>query len=151
MKTKTEAGFDLHPTTMVEILRKGLRVGIPPTALANLFELDPEVVKNLAMNVRREQYGTAELSEFLSYLTWKALEKQLHIIEKGSPEMSMKVASQIGGKALATSVRQTPEEVARAREELLAVARQERLIEIEGETVEASAFVAVDESSDDQG
>lgn len=143
--------FQLEPTKMVEIMRKGLRIGIPPTAVANLFDLDPEVVQNLAMNVRREQYGTAELSEFLSFLTWKALEKQLHIIERGSPEMSLKVVNAIAGKALATSVRQTPEEVKRAREELLAVARQERLIEIEGETVEASAFVAVDESPDDQG
>ena len=142
--------FQLKPEVMVEIMRKALHIGIPPTALANLFDLDAEVVKNLAVNVRRESYGTAELSEYLSYLTWKALEKQLHIIEHGSPEMSLKVVNAIAGKALATSVRQTPEEVARAREELLAVARQERLIELEGEKIEASAFVAVDESSDDQ-
>jgi hypothetical protein len=55
------------------------------------------------------------------------------------------------GKALATSVRQTPEEVMRAREELIAAIGQERLIEIEGVRVEeASAFVAMDEPSDDQ-
>jgi hypothetical protein len=55
------------------------------------------------------------------------------------------------GKALATSVRQTPEEVKRAREDLLAVAREERILDLEGEELEpeASAFVAVDEPTDD--
>jgi hypothetical protein len=121
--------------------------------LANLFELEPEVVKNLSMTVRREQYGTAELSEFLSDLTWKALAHQMRTIMFGSPDMAQKAASVVMSKALASSVRQTPEEVSRAREMIMAVARQERLIELEGETVEsteASAFVAMDEPTDDQ-
>ena len=146
--------FSLTPDTMVEVMRKGLRIGIPPTALANLFDLDPEVVANLAMNVRRETYGTAELSEYLSYMTWVGLEKITQTIKSGSPEMSIKAAQAVGLKALATSVRQTPEEVKRAREELIAAIAQERLIEIggdSGEAFEASAFVALDESSDDQG
>jgi hypothetical protein len=136
---------------MVKIMRKGLNVGIPPTALANLFELDADVVKNLAMNVRREQYGTAEMSELLADLTFRALDHQRQTIMFGSPELAQKAAGVVLGKALATSVRQTPEEVMRAREELLAIARQERLVEIEGESVEASAFVAMDGQADHQG
>src|SRR5271166_5818432 len=93
----------LSPATMVELLRKGLNVGIPPTALSNMMEVDVEVVQNLAITVRREQYGTAELSEVLSFLTWKAIEKQFAIIEKGSPEMSLKASQAILAKALATS------------------------------------------------
>lgn len=146
----------LDPNLLVEILRKGLNVGIPPTALANLFDMDAEVVKNLAMNVRREKYGTAELSELLSDLTFQALSHQMRTIMYGSPELAQKAAGVVLSKALATSVRQTPEEVMRAREELLAIARQERLIEVdevyEGELVDApSSFVAVDDQTDDQG
>lgn len=143
----------LSPATLVELLRKGLNVGIPPTALANMFDLDADVVKNLAVNVRREQYGTAELSEALSFLTWQAVDEHINIIRNGSPEMRLKAVQQVLGKALATSVRQTPEEVKRAREELLAVAAQERIIEIEGVEVEPerSAFVAMDDEVDDQG
>jgi hypothetical protein len=145
--------IDLSPATLVECLRKGLNVGIPPTALANMFDLETEVVQNLAITVRREKYGTAELSEVLSYLTWAAVEEQYNIITKGSPEMRLKATQMVLGKALATSVRQTPEEVKRAREDLLAVARQERIIDIEGEELEpeASSFVAMAEPADDQG
>ena len=144
---------DLTPVLLVELLRRGLKVGIPPTALSNMFELDPEVVKNLSITVRREQYGTAELSEFLSNLTWEALNYQYKTIVAGAPEAAQKVASLVAGKALATSVRQTPEEVKRAREDILAIARLEKLVEIEGVTVdsEASSFVAMAEQTDDQG
>lgn len=144
--------LNLTPATLVECLRKGLKVGIPPTALANMFDLEPEVVLNLSVNVRREEYGTAELSEYLSNLTWTAIEHEMRTIKYGSPELAQKVAGAVMGKALATSVRQTPEEVKRAREELLVALRKERIIEIEGVQLdEASAFVALDEQSDDQG
>jgi len=142
---------NISPSTLVELLRRGLNVGIPPTALANLFDLDPEVVKTLSITVRRETYGSEELSEVLSFLTWKAIEEQFALISKGSPELRLKATQAIIGKALATSVRQTPEEVTRARESLLVVAQQERVIDAEGEEIEASAFVAMDESTDDQG
>jgi hypothetical protein len=149
------AKFDdsLSPMLLVKLLRKGLNVGIPPTALANMFDLPPEVVKNASITVRRETYGSSELSEVLSFLTWKAIEKYFHIIDKGSPEVALRAAQTILGKALATSVRQTPEEVKMAREELLAVFAQDRILDLEGEEVEAeaSAFVAADESFDDQG
>jgi hypothetical protein len=143
----------LTPATLVELLRRGLGVGVPPTALANMFDLDVEVVTNLSFNVRREDYGTAELSEKLTYLTWEAVRVHEHILRNGSPEMRLKASQAVLGKALATSVRQTPEEVKRARAELLAVARQERIIEVEGEYLdqERSSFVAVDVEADDQG
>lgn len=149
-------GLHLSPTLLVELLRKGLNVGIPPTALANMFDMPPETVQNLALNVRREKYGAAELSEMLSDLTFQALSHQMRTIMYGSPELAQKAAGVVLSKALATSVRQTPEEVMRAREMILAIAQQEKLIEVEeiyeGELVEApSAFVAVDDEADDQG
>jgi hypothetical protein len=148
---KSPTTLDLTPATLVELLRRGLNAGIPPTALANMFDLPTEVTQNLSLTVRREMYGTAELSEVLSYLTWKAAEVTLSTLTRGSPEAQMKTVQMVLGKALATSVRQTPEEVKRAREDLLAVAREERILDLEGEELEpeASAFVAVDEPTDD--
>jgi hypothetical protein len=142
----------LTPDTLIELLRRGLKVGIPPTALANMFEIEPDVVQTFAINVRRGRYGTAELSEALSFLTWESYEEMLHIIRKGSPELKLKATGMLMGKALATSVRQTPEEVARAREDFLAIIHQTKMIELEeGDGVEHSAFVAVDDTADDQG
>jgi hypothetical protein len=145
--------IQINSATMVELLRRGLTSGIPPTALSNMLDVPVEVIKNLTLTIRREKYGTAELSEVLSDLTWTAIEREYEIIKHGSPELSLKATQSILGKALATSVRQTPEEVKRAREELLAVAHQERIIDLEGEEIEpqASSFVAMDESTDDQG
>ena len=141
----------MEPELMVELLRRGLNAGIPPTALSNMLGVPVEAVKNLSLTVRREKYGTAELSEVLSDLTWTAIEREYEIIRNGSPELSLKATQAILGKALATSVRQTPEEVKRAREELLAIAAQDRIIDAEGEEIEpeASSFVAVDEQADD--
>lgn len=138
---------------MVELLRRGLNAGIPPTALSNMLDLPVDVVKNLSLTVRREKYGTAELSEVLSDLTWVAVEKEYELIKNGSPELALKATQAILGKALATSVRQTPEEVSRGREDMLALAHQERIIDAEGEEIEpeASSFVALDESTVDQG
>lgn len=143
----------LNPSTLVELLRRGIHAGIPPTALGNMFDVDPEVVQNLSINMRRERYGTAELSEALSFLTWTAYEETLHIIRNGAPELRLRATQALMGKALATSVRQTPEEVSMAREAMLAVVAQYRLIELEGEEIEPerSTFVAVDDSTDDQG
>ena len=151
MAKKSPSTLDLTPATLVELLRRGLNAGIPPTALANMFDLPTEVTQNLSLTVRREMYGTAELSEVLSYLTWKAAEVTLSTLTRGSPEAQMKTVQMVLGKALATSVRQTPEEVKRAREDLLAVAREERILDLEGEELEpeASAFVAMDEPTDD--
>ena len=151
MAKKSPTTLDLTPATLVELLRRGLNAGIPPTALANMFDLPTEVTQNLSLTVRREMYGTAELSEVLSYLTWKAAEVTLSTLTRGSPEAQMKTVQMVLGKALATSVRQTPEEVKRAREDLLAVAREERILDLEGEELEpeASAFVAMDEPTDD--
>jgi hypothetical protein len=143
----------LNPATLVELLRRGLRVGIPPTALANLFDLDSEMVRAMAVNIRRGRYGTPELSEALAFLTWEAYEEMLYIIRHGSPQDKLKATAALMGKALATAARQTPEEVERARSVLLAHISQDRILELEGEEEEdaPSAFVAVDERVDDQG
>jgi hypothetical protein len=113
--------------------------------------MEPEVVQELAVNVRRGRYGTAELSEALSFLTWEAYEQTLLVARKGSPELKLKANMAIMGKALATSARQTPEELERARADFLAFIAESKIIEIEGEEVEPSAFVAVDDEADDQG
>ena len=74
----------------------------------------------------------------------------LHTIKRGSPELKIKAVMALMGKALATSVRQTPEEVKMAREALLSVMGKEKIMDLEGEEIVAgSTFVAVDDGTDD--
>ena len=109
---------ELDPIHLVEIVRRLIRVGVPPTAIANAFEVDPGPIKEVARNLRRAEYGTDELSEAHAFMTWLAYEKLLVILESGPPELQAKVAMQIQSKAMSITARQTPEEVGRAREQL---------------------------------
>lgn len=128
--------IDLHPVMLVEICRRLIRVGVPPTAIANAFEMDPGPIKAVARNMRRESYGTAELSEATTFLTWVAYEELLNLIQNGSPEIKLKAAMQIQSKSMAISARQTPEEVSMARAEFAALIED---IEISEAQLEADA------------
>jgi hypothetical protein len=132
----------LDPLHLVEIVRRLIRVGVPPTAIANAFDLDPGPIKAVARNLRRESYGTAELSEAHSFLTWLAYEKLLSLIQSGSPEISLRAAMQVQSKAMSISARQTPEEVTMAR---AAFADLVADIEIDEQTLEEDAQAYEDE------
>jgi exonuclease VII small subunit len=126
----------LDPLILVEIVRRLIRVGVPPTAVANAFDLEPGPIKTVARNIRRDTYGTAELSEAHSFLTWLAYEKLLGLMQTGSPEIQLKAAMQVQAKAMSISARQTPEEVSEARREFAELIDD---IEISEETLEQAA------------
>ena len=112
---------NLPPLVLAGIIRRLIRVGVPPTAIANTFDMDPGPLKLIARNIRRETYGTDEIGEANSFLTWLAYEKMLDLILHGSPEVALKASMQIQSKSMAITARQTPEEVQHARAELRAL------------------------------
>lgn len=134
----------LDPLVLVEIVRRLIRVGVPPTAVANAFDLEPGPLKTVARNIRRDSYGTAELSEANAFLTWLAYEKLLALMQTGSPEIQLKAAMQVQAKAMSISARQTPEEVSEARREFAELIED---IEISEETLEAAAQEYEDQRS----
>jgi hypothetical protein len=103
---------------LAEVVRRLLRVGVPPTAIAGAFDMEPGPVKAIARNIRRETYGTDELSEAHAFLTWLAYEQMVNLVMHGSPEVRLKAAMQIQAKAMSITARQTPEEVSLARAEI---------------------------------
>ncbi len=44
----------LDPLHLVEIVRRLIRVGVPPTAIANAFDLEAGPIKAVARNLRRD-------------------------------------------------------------------------------------------------
>lgn len=138
----TEFGARLDAPTLIEVVRRLLGVGVPPTAIANAFEIDPAPIKAVARMIRREAYGTDELAEATAYLTWAAYEEMLVLLKTGSPEMRAKVALQLQSKAMTISARQTPEEVAMARAALSDLVAD---IEITEEELDAAAQQYEDE------
>jgi hypothetical protein len=103
---------------LAEIIRRLLRVGVPPTAIAGAFDMEVGPLKVVSRNLRRETYGTDELSEAHAFLTWLAYEKMVDLVLHGSPEIALKAAMQVQGKAMSITARQTPEEVSIARHEI---------------------------------
>jgi hypothetical protein len=126
----------LDAPTLIEVVRRLLGVGVPPTAIANAFEIEAGPIKEVARMVRREAYGTDELAEAHAFLTWAAYEEMLSLLRSGSPEMRAKVAMQLQSKAMSVSARQTPEEVSMARAALGDLISD---IEITDEELEAAA------------
>ena len=138
MSKKAEVALvaKLDAPTLIEVVRRLLNVGVPPTALANAFDMDPAPLKAIARMMRREAYGTEELAEAHAFLTWAAYEEMLNLLRTGSPEMRAKVAMQLQSKAMAISARQTPEDVSMARAALGALVAD---LEISDAELEAEA------------
>ncbi len=138
MSKKAEVALvaKLDAPTLIEVVRRLLNVGVPPTAVANAFDIDPAPVKAVARMMRREAYGTDELGEANAFLTWVAYEEMLTLLRTGSPEMRAKVAMQLQSKSMAISARQTPEDVSMARAALGALVAD---LEISDAELEAEA------------
>ena len=58
-----------------DILDRLLEAGIPPTAVAHAFEMDPIEIRARLTDLRVRQYGVAELAEALGNLQWEAFEQ----------------------------------------------------------------------------
>lgn len=141
----------LDAPTLIEVVRRLLNVGVPPTAIANAFDIEAGPIKEVARMMRREAYGTDEMSEAHAFLTWAAYEEMLKLLRSGSPEMRAKVAMQLQSKAMAVSARQTPEEVSMGRTALYELVADlditEEELEVAAQEYEdaRSAFVVSDE------
>jgi len=129
-------GAKIDAATLIEVVRRLLNVGVPPTAIANAFDIEAGPIKEVARMVRREAYGTDELAEAHAFLTWAAYEEMLMLLKNGSPEIRAKVAMQLQSKAMAVSARQTPEEVSMGRTALYELVQD---LEITEEELEAAA------------
>lgn len=132
----------MDPMHLAEVIRRLLRVGVPPTAIANAFDMSPGPIKAMARNVRRAEYGTDEMAEAHTFLAWLAYEELLKLIQSGSPEIRLKAAMQIQSKQMAATARQTPEEVNRARGEFAELVADIEITEAELEA-EADKYEGV--------
>ena len=56
----------MNESEFVGVVDRLLEVGVPPTAIAKAFDIDPFVVRDRATELRVERYGSAELSEALA-------------------------------------------------------------------------------------
>ena len=70
---------NLEEAEAIDLLHSLLSQGVPPTALARAFAIDPDFIRGVAEQVRIRQYGTAELAEVMNWLQWEAIDEAVDL------------------------------------------------------------------------
>lgn len=115
------------PEWLPTIIDRLLSVGVPPTAVANAFYLDVQVVKDRLIDGRISKYGTAELGEAMHALMWRAYEDLLTLIDSAPMSKRIQINMTLLSKASALVGSQTPDGIARMQaefEEMMAETRR---------------------------
>lgn len=102
-----------------EMVDRLLEVGVPPTAVAKAFDIDPFVVRDRMNELRIEKYGAAELSEALAGLQWQAFEQAKAMIYDAPYTVRSRFIMAILSKTMSLTARQSPETIGNMRRDLL--------------------------------
>lgn len=101
------------------IVDRLLEVGVPPTAVAKAFSIDPFVVRDRQNELHVEKYGAAELSEAMANMQWQALEQARAMILDAPYNVRSRFIMAILSKTMSLTARQSPETIGTMRNELL--------------------------------
>jgi hypothetical protein len=122
---------NLEESDALDLIALLLEQSIPPTAIAKALDIEPDFVQGMLAQIRVQRYGTAEISEAMVYLMWKAYDSAVEMLHTGSPANRLRTINMILSRTVGMASRQDPEEFARLRSEMT------RLIE-DAKTVEQS-------------
>jgi regulator of extracellular matrix RemA (YlzA/DUF370 family) len=109
----------VNESEFVGVVDRLLEVGVPPTAIAKAFEIDPFVVRDRATELRVERYGSAELSEALANLQWEAFEQAKTMIYDAPYSVRTRFIMAILSKTMSLTARQNPETIGNLRQNVL--------------------------------
>ena len=101
------------------LVRRALEHGVPSGVVATIFELAPEVTKELAREVRVATYGTADRAEYLEHIEWMTLRRTAEVIEHGNPAEAARVAASVLGRQIAAAGKRPSDALTDARKELM--------------------------------
>lgn len=100
------------------LVHRCLSAGVPPGIVAQIFELDAELVSEARKQVLVTEYGTADQEEYRQHLEWKTLAKCQDIMENGSPADQVRIATQVLGRQIAKGSKAESETSRASRERL---------------------------------
>lgn len=107
-----------QPYWLESILRRLLAVGVPPTALSKAFNLDVTPIRELEATMHIEQYGTAEISEAMNFLIWRAFADGMDILDNAPSASRQRFITTLLSRQSSIVGKQSPEALARMRAEL---------------------------------
>lgn len=118
------------PDWLPSVVTRLLSVGVPPTAIANAFDLDVQVVKDIVTTDHIKRFGTAELSEALYKLMWDAYEDLLNLQKNAPVAKRMQIDMTLISKASAMIGSQEPDSMAKMQAELAAMTAEVRQVPV---------------------
>ena len=101
------------------LLRRSLERGVPPDAVAQIFELPLDVVKELTKEVKVTRFNTADKNEYLENLEWLTLERVEQLIRSGSPDQAARIATAVFGKQIQAAGRRPSSALEEQRSEIM--------------------------------
>lgn len=121
-------------TELLTIIERLLDNGVPPTAIANTFDIDVQAVKDLLDNRRTRKFGTAELSEAIHALMWEALEDMRELMRNAPIAKRMQVNMTLLSRASAMIGNQEPDSMAKLQAEMAKMTAEVRTIPVDAGT-----------------
>ena len=101
------------------LVRRALEAGVPSGVVASIFELSPEVTKELQREVRVATYGTADRAEYLEHIEWLTLQRTADTVLHGNPTEAARVASAVLGRQIAAAGKRPSDALTDARREIM--------------------------------
>lgn len=133
-----------------EIVDRLLEAGVPPTAVANAFAIDPFTVKDRINDLRVQRYGAAELSEAMQQLQWEAFEQAKRMIYDAPHGPRTRFIMAILGKTMSLTARQNPETMGNMRADLMDLLTGMAETDDDLAGTDTAAFVASSQAHEDQ-
>lgn len=138
------------PEWLETIIIALLEVGVPPTAIGKAFRIDPQTIKELQAEIHVVKYGTAEISEAINFLMWRAYEDSLAILDSAPSASRQRFITTLLSRQSAIVGKESPESISRMRGELESLWAD---IGVEAPAIESiyapSEFTPTDGTTDD--
>jgi hypothetical protein len=107
-----------QPDWLDSIIVSLLEVGVPPTAIGRAFQIDPHVIKERQADIYVQRYGTAEISEAMNYLMWRAYQDALSILESAPSATRTRFITTLLSRQSIILGKESPQSLERMRNEL---------------------------------
>ena len=82
------------------LLRRSLERGVPDAAVADIFDLPVDVVKEMSREVKVTRFNTTDKNEYVENLEWETLERVGQMVRMGSPEQVARISTAVFGKQI---------------------------------------------------
>jgi hypothetical protein len=114
----------LTPAQTSEVVYAFLRVGTPPTAIANALGMDVEHVAAARSQMFTERYGTDEKAELADLLIFEAFEEAMYQVRHGTPTSKLKYCQMILARSIGIAGKSSPEMGAKVRDMIAGFAKE---------------------------